>query len=72
MRGDHAAGRADPGVDLPDTLAKNIVRWNLRDLETGFNGAIGALAQAGDFGTKVIGMVDGTALETTERYAGCG
>jgi hypothetical protein len=71
-RGDHAAERANPGVGLPDVLAKNIVRWNLRDLETGFKGGIGALVQAGNFGTKVIGMVDGTALESTEHYAGCG
>jgi hypothetical protein len=71
-RGDHAAERAEPGVGLPDVLAKNIVRWNLRDLETGFKGAIGTLAQAGNFCTKVIGTADGTALESTEHYAGRG
>jgi len=56
----------------PDTLAKNIVKWNLRDLEAVFNGAIRALAKAGVFGAKVTGIADGTDLETTERYRGCG
>jgi Transposase DDE domain len=51
---------------------KNIVKWNLRDLEAVFNGAIRALAKAGVFGAKVTGIADGTDLETTERYTGCG
>ena len=63
---------AHPGPICPDTLAKNIVKWNLRDLETVFNGAIRALAKAGVFGAKVTGIVDGTDLETTAHYAGCG
>jgi hypothetical protein len=65
-------GERAPGPMCPDTLAKNIVKWNLRDLEAVFNGTIRALAKAGVFGAKVTGMVDGTDLETTERYAGCG
>jgi Transposase DDE domain len=44
----------------------------LRELEGVFNGALRALAQAGVFGTRVTGIADGTDLETTERYAGCG
>jgi hypothetical protein len=55
-----------------DTLAKNIVKLNLRELEVVFNGAIRALAKAGGFAAKVTGMAAGTALETTQRYAGCG
>jgi Transposase DDE domain len=65
-------GERLPGPICPDTLAKNIVNWNLRDLEMVFNGAIRALAQAGVFGAKVTGIADGTDLETTERYTGCG
>jgi hypothetical protein len=61
-----------PGPMCPDTLAKNIVKWHLRDLEAVFNGAIRALAKAGVFGAKVTGIADGTDLETTERYRGCG
>jgi hypothetical protein len=60
-------GERLPGPICPDTLAKNIVKWNLRDLEAVFNGAIRALAKAGVFGAKVTGIVDGTDLETTEH-----
>jgi Transposase DDE domain len=65
-------GERLPGPICPDTLAKNIVKWNLRDLEAVFNGAIRALAKAGVFGKRVTGIADGTDLETTERYTGCG
>jgi DDE family transposase len=65
-------GERTPGPICPDTLAKNIVKWNLRQLEAVFNGAIRALAQAGVFGKKVTGIADGTDLETTARYRGCG
>jgi hypothetical protein len=65
-------GERAPGPICPDTLAKNLVQWNLRDLEAVFNGAIRALAQAGVFGAKVTGIADATDLETTERYRGCG
>jgi hypothetical protein len=65
-------GERLPGPICPDTLAKNITKWNLRDLEAVFNGAIRALAKAGVFGKQVTGIADGTDLETTERYTGCG
>jgi hypothetical protein len=66
-RGERASGPL-----CPDTLAKNIVKWHLRDLELVFNGAIRALAKAGVFGKQVTGIADSTDLETTERYLGCG
>ena len=62
----------EPGPVCPDPLAHNMVKWHWRDLEGVFNGAIRALAKAGGFGAKVTGMMDGTDLETTERYTGCG
>jgi Transposase DDE domain len=65
-------GERAPGPICPETLAKNIVKWNLRDVEAVFNGAIRALAKAGVFGAKVTGIADGTDRETTERYTGCG
>jgi len=65
-------GERSPGPICPDTLAKNIVKWNLRDLEAVFNGSIRALAHAGVFGAKVTGIADGTDLETTDRYRDCG
>jgi hypothetical protein len=65
-------GERTAGPISPETLANNIVKLNLRDLESLFNGAIRALAQAGLFGKKVTGIVDATDLETTARDAGCG
>jgi Transposase DDE domain len=65
-------GERTPGPVCPDTLAKNIVKLNLRQLEVLFNGAIRALAKAGVFGKKVTGIVDATDLETTAHYEGCG
>jgi len=65
-------GERPRGPICPDTLAKQIVKWNLRDLEAVFNGSIRALAKARVFGTQVTGIADGTDLETTERYRGCG
>jgi hypothetical protein len=65
-------GERAPGQICSDTWAKHIVKVKVRDLETVFNGAIRALARAGVFGAKVTGMMDGTDLETTERYVGCG
>jgi len=65
-------GERLPGPICPDTLANNIVKWNLRDLERVFKGAIRALAKAGVFDKKVTGIADGTDLETTARYRGCG
>jgi hypothetical protein len=65
-------GERTLGQILTETLAKQIVKWNLRDLEAVFNGAIRALATAGSFRKKVTGIADGTNLEPTERYRGCG
>src|SRR5919201_4697379 len=50
-------GERTPGPICPETLAKNIVKWNLRDLEAVFNGSIRALAQAGVFAAKVTGLL---------------
>jgi Transposase DDE domain len=65
-------GARTPGPISPETLANNIVKLNLPDLEHVFNGAIRALAQAGVFAKQVTGIADGTDLATTDRYGGCG
>jgi hypothetical protein len=62
----------EAGPVCPDTLAQNIVKWQLRDLQGVCHGAIRALAKAGICGAKVTGMMDGTDLETPMRYSGCG
>jgi hypothetical protein len=65
-------GERTPGPITPETLANNIVKLNLRDLESLFNGALRALAKAGVFAKQVTGIADGTDLGTTARYRGCG
>jgi hypothetical protein len=65
-------GPRTAGPMCADTLADNLAKVNLRDLEALCNGVIRALAQARSFGPKVTGMVDATALETTAPYEGCG
>jgi hypothetical protein len=70
-----AAKRQGPrtaGPICPEALANNLVKLDLRALEGLFNGAIRALAQAGVFQAKVTGIVDGTDLEMTAQYQGCG
>jgi Transposase DDE domain len=65
-------GPRNAGPICSDTLADNIVKLNLRDLEALFNGVIWALAKARIFGPKVTGIVDATDLETTAQYEGFG
>ena len=65
-------GARTPGPISPETVANNIVKLNLRDLEFVFNGAMRALAKAQAFGARVTGLADGTDLETTARYTGGG
>jgi DDE family transposase len=65
-------GERPPGPINPETLANQIVKLNLRDLERVFNGAIRALAKAGVFAKQVTGIADGTDLKTTACYRGCG
>jgi DDE family transposase len=70
-----AARRQGPrttGPICPDALADNVVKLNLRDLETLFNSVIRALARAQVFAAQVTGIVDATDLETTAQYEGCG
>jgi hypothetical protein len=65
-------GERTPGPLSPETWANTIVKRNVRDLEFVYNGAIRALAKAKVVGAKVMGMADGTALETTARDTGGG
>jgi hypothetical protein len=54
------------------SLAKPLVRLNVQELDAWDTVAIRALATAEGFGAQGMGLVDGTDLETTERYTGCG
>jgi hypothetical protein len=60
------------GPICPDTPAMHLVKWDLRQLEAVFNGAIHALGKAGVFGKQVTGIADGPDSETTEGDIGCG
>jgi hypothetical protein len=66
-----ARGRS-PGPSSAEMVANQIVTLNVRDLESVGNAASRALATAGVFGQQVTRMADGSELETTERYRGCG
>jgi hypothetical protein len=65
-------GEKPPGPLCPDTLAANIVKRSLRAMEAFLNGVVQDLAQAKVFARQVTGILDGTDLETTARYEGCG
>lgn len=54
-----AATRQGPrteGPICPDTLAENIVKWNLRDVEALFNGVIRAWAKMGGWPPRSLGL----------------
>jgi len=65
-------GSREEGPICPDTLANNIVKLKVEALEQFMNQVVQALAKAGVLGKKVTGILDGTDLETTQKYAGCG
>ncbi len=65
-------GLREGGPICPDTLANNILKLNLEALEQFLNQVIQALAKAGVFARQLTGILDGTDLETTQKYAGCG
>lgn len=65
-------GNKPPGPLCPDTLADNIVQLNLQAMAAFLNGVVQDLAQASVFARHVTGILDGTDLETTARYEGCG
>jgi len=62
----------EAGPISPDTLAQNIVKWQLRDLQGVCYGAIRALAKAGVVGAKVTGMMDGTDRSWRDHHGRCG
>jgi hypothetical protein len=60
------------GPISPETVANQLVKLHVRALESGFKGAIRALATAGACEQTGTGIADGTELETTARSRGCG
>jgi hypothetical protein len=60
------------GPICPAPRAHHMVQLNLQDLEALVNGVLRAVARAGSCGTQVTGSGDGTDLEMTAQYEGCG
>ncbi|MBU1878169.1 MAG: transposase, partial [Chloroflexi bacterium] len=56
----------------PQTLAGTICKAEAQELEHLFNGTIQRLAASGVFAAEVLGVVDGTPVETTAQFRGCG
>lgn len=56
----------------PQTLAGTICKAHAAELEHLFNGTIQRLAASGVFPALVLSVVDGTPVETTPRFRGCG
>ncbi|MBU0494048.1 MAG: transposase [Chloroflexi bacterium] len=56
----------------PQTLAGTICKAHAAELEHLFNGTIQRLAASGVFPALVLSVVDGTLVETTAQFQGCG
>lgn len=56
----------------PQTLAETISKASAKELARLFNGTIHCLAAFGLFMAEAMVAVDGTPIETTPRYQGCG
>lgn len=56
----------------PQTLAETICKSSLSELEKLFNGTIRCLAQYGIFMAEMMVAMDGTGIETTAHFSGCG
>ncbi len=72
-RGDHARRKKPKQGPLsPQCLAQNIGPIPAEGAVAFFNGCIRCLAVLGLFAAQVTGVVDGTRIETTDKYEGHG
>jgi hypothetical protein len=72
-RGDHRRQKKPKqGPLTPQALAANMAKLGETTVLTFFNGCIAALAALGVFASELIVAVDGSRIETTEKYAGRG
>ena len=73
QRGDHRRQKKPKqGPLTPQALAANMAKLGEATVLTFFNGCIAALAAFGVFAAELIVAVDGSQIETTEKYAGRG
>ena len=72
-RGEHARKNCEPPKPFsPQMLANFIERISPQEVETFFNNVVNALARFGVFPKELTAIMDGSDLETTEQYEGCG
>ena len=69
-RGEHTRkqGSEPPKPFSPQMLANFVERLSAEEVETFFNNVIHALARFGVFPKKITAILDGSDLETTEKY----
>ena len=68
----HRSGKGEYALMDPATLSETISKANAQELEKLFNGVIHCLAAFGIFMAEAMVVVDGTQIETTALYQGCG
>jgi len=66
------SGKGEYALMDPATLSETISKANAQELEKLFNGVIHCLAAFGIFMAEAMVVVDGTQIETTALYQGCG
>jgi hypothetical protein len=73
-RGEHRLyERADKSKPIcAQSVAQNVVKLSVEEVERLFNEGIRVLAREGFYGQQIVSVVDASDLETTEKYEGCG
>jgi hypothetical protein len=71
-RGKNKRDRKRRGVINPVTLSNNIIKIPLKGLERLYNTAIKLISKMNIFPPNITLIIDGSDLETTEKYEGCG
>ena len=72
-RGEHSRKKQEPSKPFsPQMLADFVERLSPSEVESFFNQVVQALAKFGIFNQEVTAIMDGSDLETTEKYQGCG
>jgi hypothetical protein len=72
-RGAHMHKSGEPPKPFsPQMLANFVERLSAEEVEAFFNNVVQALARFGVFPEEITAMLDGSDLETTEKYKGCG
>ena len=72
-RGEHKRKDCEPPKPFsPQMLANFIERISPQEIEAFFNKVVNTLARFGAFPKEITAILDGSDLETTEKYEGCG